>query len=455
MLEKTIISNLIHNEDFFRTTIPYLKEEYFEDPVVKKIFSSFKSYVVDYNSRPSKEALEILIDSRNDLNEQIFKDINKYIRDLEIDAKTNQEWLLKETEKYCQDRDLYNSIRRAILILDGQDKQLDKGSIPQLLSDSLSISFDTNIGHDFLEDSNERFDFYHKKEERISLDIDLLNKITNGGLPKKSMSIILGSTGGGKSLVKCHIAANTLMQGKNVLYITLEMAEERIAQRIDANLLDVTLDELVSMPRSTYEKRIKNLKEKTLGKLLIKEYPTGSAHAGNFRYLLNELKLKKNFVPELICIDYLNICASSRIKGGSNANSYTLIKSIAEELRGLAMEFNCCLLTSSQYNRTGYDSSDIDLTATSDSMGTTFTGDLILALISNEELESMSQIIIKQLKNRFGDMSYYRRFLVGIDRSKMKLYNLDISAQKSVTSEPKLEAPTLSKSRKKIVEGLQ
>lgn len=445
MLEKTILSNLIYNEEYCRKVFPYIKEDYFDDPNVKKIFSTFSEYVSEYKSPPSIEALKISIDKRKDLNEQSFKDINLNIDELKIDTNTNQEWLIKETEKFCQDKDLYNSIRRAILILDGQDKQLDKGSIPQLLSDSLGISFDTNIGHDFLEDFDSRYEFYHRKEERLPFDIDLLNKITKGGLPRKSMTILLATTGGGKSLVKCHAAATSLMYGKNVLYITMEMAEERIAQRIDANLLNTSLDELLEMPKDVYERKVSRLRDKTPGKLVIKEYPTGSAHAGHFRYMINELKLKKNFVPDLICIDYLNICSSSRVKGAASANSYTLVKSVAEEIRGLAMEFDCAVLTSSQYNRSGYDTSDVELTSTSESMGTAHTADAIFALISSEELEGMGQLMIKQLKNRWGDLSYYRRFVVGIDRSKMKLYNLEESAQGNIQSEA-TDKPAFDKS---------
>lgn len=445
MLEKTILSNLIYNEEFCRKVFPYIKEEYFEDPSVKKIFSTFAEYVTEYKSQPSIEALKISIDKRKDLNEQAFKDVNINIDELKVDKDTNQDWLVKETEKFCQDKDLYNAIRKAILILDGQDKQLDKGSIPQLLSDSLGISFDANIGHDFLEDFDSRYDFYHRKEERLPFDIDLLNKITKGGLPRKSMTILLATTGGGKSLVKCHAAASALMYGKNVLYITMEMAEERIAQRIDANLLDVSLDDIISMSKETYERKISRLRDKTPGKLVIKEYPTGSAHAGHFRYMINELKMKKNFSPDLICIDYLNICSSSRVKGAS-ANSYSIIKSVAEEIRGLAMEFDCAVLTSSQYNRSGYDTSDVELTSTSESMGTAHTADAIFALISSEELESMGHLMIKQLKNRWGDLSYYRRFVVGIDRSKMKLYNLEEKVQKSIQSEESSDKPTFDKS---------
>lgn len=354
MLETIILSNLLYNEDYTRKVFPYIKEEYFDDNSLKKIFSSLQNYINEYKEPPSIEALKISIDSRKDLNEQSFKEIGKIVDELKIDDKTNQEWLIAETEKFCQDKDLYNSIRKAILILDGQDKEYDKGAIPALLSDSLGISFDTNIGHDFLEDYESRYDFYHRKEERLEFDIELLNKITKGGLPRKSMTVLLATTGGGKSLMKCHMAATNLMYGKNVLYITMEMAEEKISQRIDANLLDVTLDELSEMPRDAYEKKINRIKSKTTGKLIVKEYPTGSAHAGHFRHMLNELRLKKNFTPDIIFIDYLNICASSRVKGAAAANSYTLVKSIAEEIRGLAMEFNVPIVTSSQFNRTGY-----------------------------------------------------------------------------------------------------
>ena len=440
MLENTILSNLIYNDEYCRKVFPYIKEEYFDDNSMRKIFATYADYVNEYKEPPSIEALKISIDKRKDLNEEMFKDVNKIIDSLKTDEKTNQEWLVTETEKFCQDKDLYNSIRKAILILDGQDKEYDKGAIPKLLSDSLGISFDTNIGHDFLEDFESRYDFYHRKEERLEFDIDLLNKITKGGLPRKSMTVLLATTGGGKSLVKCHHAATCLMYGKNVLYITMEMAEEKIAQRIDANLLDVTLDELSEMPRDVYERKINRLKDKTPGKLIVKEYPTGSAHAGHFRHMINELKLKKNFTPDIIFIDYLNICASSRVKGAAAANSYTLVKSIAEEIRGLAMEFNVPIVTSSQFNRSGYDNSDVDLTNTSESMGITHTADAIFALITSEELEGLGQLMIKQLKNRWGDLSYFRRFVIGIDRSRMKLYNLEDSAQKNVQAEPKAES---------------
>jgi replicative DNA helicase len=446
MLETTILSNLIYNEEYCRKVFPYIKEEYFDDNHLKKIFSVYYEYVNKYKEPPSIEALKISIDKRTDLNEQSFKDINAVVDDFKLDEKTNQEWLIHETEKFCQDKDLYNSIRRAILILDGQDKEHDKGAIPKLLSDSLGISFDTHIGHDFLEDFDARYDYYHRKEERLPFDIEIFNKITKGGLPRKSMTVLLATTGGGKSLVKCHLAAANLLYGKNVLYITMELAEEEVSRRIDANILDVTLDELMQMPRDVYEKKLSRIKGKTTGKLIVKEYPTGSAHVGHFRHMLNELRLKKNFVPDVIFVDYLNICTSSRVKGAAAGNSYTLVKSIAEEVRGLAMEFDCAVVTSSQFNRSGYDNSDVDLTNTSESMGITHTADAIFALITSEELESLGQLMIKQLKNRWGDLSYYRRFVIGIDRAKMKIFNLEENAQKGIQSEIKNnDTPTFDK----------
>jgi KaiC/GvpD/RAD55 family RecA-like ATPase len=437
MLEKTIISNLLFNEEFSRKVFPYIKDEYFDENTHKKIFSTYSEYVEKYKEPPSIEALKISIDKRKDLNEDAYKEVCKSIDELSIDATTNQEWLLHETEKFCQDKDLYNSIRKAILILDGQDKDYDKGALPKLLSDSLGISFDTSVGHDFLEDFEDRYEYYHRKEERLSFDIEIFNKITKGGIPRKSMTVLLATTGGGKSLVKCHMAATSLMFGRSVLYITMELPEEEVARRIDANLLDTRLDELMDLPRDIYNSRVNKVKSKTPGKLIIKEYPTGSAHSGHFRHLLNELRMKKNFIPDIIFVDYLNICASSRVKGAASANSYTLVKSIAEEVRGLAMEFGVAIVTSSQFNRSAYDSSDVDLSNTSESMGITHTADAIFGLISNEELEERKHLMIKQLKNRWGDLSYYKRFIIGIDRAKMKIFDLEEDAQKKVMTESK------------------
>ena len=432
MIEKTVLTNLIYNEEYYRRVFPYIKGEYFDDNSLKKIFETYSKYVEEYQEPPSIEALKLTLDKRKDLNEDSYQQVMSTIDEFQHDTATSMDWLVSETEKFCQDKDLFNAIRKAILVIDGKDTEMDKGALPELLSNSLSISFDTSIGHDFLDDAESRYDFYHRKEERMPFDIDLLNKVTKGGLPRKSMSVLLATTGGGKSLVKCHMAANYLMQGKNVVYITMEMAEERISERIDANLMDVTLDELKMLPRDVYEKRINRIKSKATGKLIVKEYPTGSAHAGLFRHLLNELKMKRGFQADVIFIDYLNICASSRVKGAAAANSYTLVKSIAEEVRGLAMEFNCAIVTSSQFNRDGYGNSDVDLTNTSESMGITHTADCILGLISSEELDNLGQLMIKQLKNRWGDLGYYRRFVVGIDRSKMQIYDLEPGAQNGI-----------------------
>ncbi|MFA7408352.1 MAG: DnaB-like helicase C-terminal domain-containing protein [Anaerolineaceae bacterium] len=428
-IEKSIISNVLFNEEYYKKVIPYLKEDYFDEPALRKIYSSIAEYVEKYDAAPSREALEVILDQRKDLNETLFKEVMEAASSLKLDPDTDQTWLLNETERFCQDKDLYNSIRQSIMILDGKEKKLDKGMIPKLLSDSLGINFDTHIGHDYAEDHESRFEFYHRKEERLPFGIALWDKVTKGGLPRKSLNILMSETGVGKTLVMCHLAAQSFLVGKNVLYITAEMAEERIAERIDANLLDVTLDELKELPRASFEKRIERLKSKTVGKLIIKEYPTAVAHAGHFRHLLNDLRLKKGFVPDIIFIDYLNICASSRIKSSMGANSYTLVKSIAEEIRGLSMEFNVPIISATQANRGAYGSSDMDLTNTSESMGLPMSADSMFALISSEELREMGQIIIKQLKNRWGDIGYYTRFAVGIDRSKMKLYDLEENAQ--------------------------
>ena len=462
MLEKTILSNLILNEDYYRKVFPYIKDDYFEENHYKKIFSTYSEYVEQYKEPPSLEALRLSLDKRKDLNEESYKTVLEAVDEFTVDESTSTEFLINETEKFCQDRDLYNSIRKSILILDGDAGGIDKGSIPKLLSDSLGISFDNSVGHDFLEDFESRYDYYHKKEERLPFDIELLNKITKGGLPRKSMTVLLATTGGGKSLLKCHMAASHLMYGKNVLYITMEMAEEEIARRIDANIMDVTLDEVSITPRDVFKKRIDRYKTKTPGKLVIKEYPTGSAHVGHFRHLLNELQMKKGFTPDIVFVDYLNICASARVKGAAAANSYTLVKSIAEEVRGLAMEYNCAVVTSSQFNRDGYGNSDVDLTNTSESMGITHTADCILGLITSEELDDLGQLMLKQLKNRWGDISSYRRFLVGIDRSKMKIYNLEESAQTNIQQSDikKDDGPVFdktsfgSKSRKNIFDDV-
>jgi KaiC/GvpD/RAD55 family RecA-like ATPase len=428
-LENTILANVIFNREYFSKVFPFIKEEYFDDNSSKKIFNSVTQYVEKYGEPPSMEALKISLENRKDLNETLFKEISEKVDELKIDKDTSIDWLTNETERFCQDKDLYNSIRRAILILDGQDKELDKGAIPEILSKSLSISFDKHIGHDFLEDFEKRYEYYHRKEERIPFDIDIMNTITKGGLPKKSMTLFLGTTGTGKSIVKCHMAASHLMFGKNVLYITAELSEEEVARRIDANIMGITLDEVPLLPLSSFEKKMEKYKEKTPGKLIIKEYPTSSAHVGHIRHLLNELKRKRGFVPDVLYLDYLNIMASVRVKAGSSANSYTLIKSIAEEVRGLAVEHKIPIVTSSQLNRGAYENSDVDLSNTSESMGLGHTADAVFALISTEELQSLNQIMVKQLKNRWSDISLNRRFVVGMDKSRMKLYNTENSAQ--------------------------
>mgnify|MGYP003627693573 FL=1 len=433
MIEATVLSNLVFNEDYFRKVYPYIKAEYFEDHNLQKVFNTYSDYVDEFREAPSVEALKLTLDKKKDMNEDTYQNVMSLVDTLKVDDKTDFDWLVSETEKFCQDRDLYNAIRKAILVVDGSDTETSKDGLPALLQDSLSINFDSSVGHDFLEDYEARYDFYHKKEERIAFDIDILNKITKGGLPRKSMTVLLATTGGGKSLVKCHAAAAALLHGKNVLYITMEMAEERISERIDANMLNVTIDEVSEMPRDVYNKRMERIKGKTTGKLVVKEFPTGSAHVGHFRHLLTELRMKRKFKPDIIMIDYLNICASSRVKGAAAANSYTLVKSIAEEVRGLAMEYNCAVITSSQFNRDGYGNTDVDLTNTSESMGITHTADCILGLITTEELDGLGQLMIKQLKNRWGDISYYRRFVVGIDRAKMQIYDLEDGAQTGIT----------------------
>jgi archaellum biogenesis ATPase FlaH len=433
MIEQTILAGMIHNEGYVRTVLPFLKDEYFEDQNDKFLYNAIKGYIDQYNGLPTKTALRIAIDESNNLNEERYKQVTSALDNLNYDEKTDQAWLVDTTEKFCQDKAIYNAVRQSILVLDGKVKELDKGAIPQLLSDALGVSFDTNVGHDFLENSDERFEFYHRLEEKLEFDLDYFNKITKGGLSKKSLSVALAGTGVGKTLFMTHCAAASLMAGKNVLYITMEMAEERIAERIDANLLDVTLDDLRLLPIDAYRKKIDRVKGRTSGKLIVKEYPTGSAGANHFRHLLNELKLKKNFIPDIIFIDYLNICMSSRLKHGANINSYTLIKAIAEELRGLAMEFNVPVMSATQTTRSGYGNSDVEITDTSESFGLPATADFMFALISTEELEKIGQLMVKQLKNRWGSIDSPKRFIIGIDRSKMKLFDAEESAQEGLT----------------------
>jgi archaellum biogenesis ATPase FlaH len=429
-IEQTILKNLIYNEEFSRKVLPFVKGEYFSDRTEKLIHQEVNDFILKYNDLPPYEALVLSIKDKNGLQDEEVKKVVEYLDELRGEyEKPKMDWLIDSTEKFCQEKAIYNAVLDSIHILDGKDKTNDKGAIPKLLADALGVGFDTNVGHDYLENSDARYDFYHRKEERIPFDLDYFNKITKGGLPTKTLNIALAGTGVGKSLFMCHVAAGAMVQGKNVLYITMEMAEEKIAERIDANLLNVTMDELSQLPKDVYDKKVKRVKEMTTGKLIVKEYPTASASVVHFRTLLNELNLKRNFVPDIIFIDYLNICCSSRVKAGSSVNSYTLIKSIAEEIRGLAVEFNVPIVSATQTTRSGFTSSDPGLEDTSESFGLPATADFMFALISSEELEELGQMMVKQLKNRYSDPTYYKRFVIGVDRSKMKLYDVEQSAQ--------------------------
>lgn len=433
-LEQAILTSLIYNEDFLRKVLPFIKPEYFSDRTERTLFNEITSFTETYNSSPEIAALSIAVKEKTNLTDDEVQKCEDYLSEIEKDntAKTEIQWLVDKTEKFCQEKAIYNAVLGSISILDGKDKTNDKGAIPKILSDALAISFDTTVGHDYLQDSDERYEFYHRKEERIPFDLDIFNKITKGGLPAKTLNIALAGTGVGKSLFMCHMAAGAMVQGRNVLYITLEMAEEKIAERIDANLLNVTLDDLMELPKDLYDKKVERVKSKTTGKLIIKEYPTASASTIHFRTLLNELNLKKSFIPDIIFVDYLNICCSARIRAGSNINSYTYVKSIAEELRGLAVEYNLPIVSATQTTRSGFTSSDPGLEDTSESFGLPATADLMFALITSEDLEALGQIMVKQLKNRYNDPSYYKRFTVGVDRAKMKLYDIDQSGQMNI-----------------------
>jgi len=427
-IEQKILSNLIFDENYCRKVIPFIKKEYFADRKEVILADEIVSFFTKYNKPASKEILQIEISNRKDLNDKELSELGDFIGTLSQEP-VNADWMLEHTEKFCKDRAIYNGVLSAIRIIDGNDKQHTQDAIPSILSDALAVSFDNHIGHDYLDDHNERYDFYHRVEEKIAFDLDMFNKITKGGLSKKTLNICHAGTGVGKSLFMCHVGAGCLVQGKNVLYITMEMAEERIAERIDANLLNLTMDELKVIDRDIYESRIAKIVKKTKGKLIVKEYPTASAHAGHFRALLEELKLKREFKPDIIFIDYLNICASQRMKQGGSINSYTYIKSIAEELRGLAVEYNVPIVSATQTTRSGFTNSDPGLEDTSESFGLPATADFMFALVSNEELEGLNQIIVKQLKNRYNDPGFYKRFVIGVDRAKMKLYDVEASAQ--------------------------
>ena len=432
-LEQTILKNLVWNDEYARKALPFLKPEYFNDRTEKLIFNEINNFILEYNACPTLEALQININSKTNLTEEEVTRAHDTLTTLsKPEEHTAQEWLVNNTEKFCQEKAVYNAVLESISILDGKDKTHDKGAIPKILSDALAVSFDSHIGHDYLMDSDARFEFYHRKEERIPFDLDYFNKITKGGLPKKTLNIALAGTGVGKSLFMCHCAAANMSSGSNVLYITMEMAEEKIAERIDANLLNVTVDELSTLSKDMYDTKVSRVKEKVTGKLIVKEYPTASASATHFRTLLNELHLKKNFVPDIIYIDYLNICCSSRVKAGANVNSYTYVKAIAEELRGLAVEFGVPIVSATQTTRSGYTSSDPGLEDTSESFGLPATADLMFALISSEELEALGQIMVKQLKNRYSDPTLHKRFILGVDRAKMKLYDVEGEAQTDI-----------------------
>lgn len=425
MIENMILANLVYNEVYTRRVLPFLKPDYFHNPVERQVFEIIDEYVHKYNGLPSREALLVELNNKVNVPDQVHKEANSLIGNLGCE-QTDQTWLLDTTEKFCKDKAFYNAMMRVI-------KEADAGNPgvgPQIMAEALAVCFDNSIGHDYLNDYMNRYDFYHQKEERIPFGLELMNKITKGGLPRKTLNILLAGTGVGKTLFMCDYAAEVLMRGKNVLYITMEMAEQRIAERIDAKLMNVTVDELALLDRKAYENKVQRIRNKTVGKLVIKEYPTGAASAAHFRHLLNELKLKKNFVPDIVFIDYLNICSSSRVKGlGTNVNSYSLVKSIAEELRGLAVEFNVPIFSATQTNRAGYSDTDVGLENTSESFGLPMTADFMFALMTSEDLQKLGQMLVKQLKNRYSDPSYYAKFVIGVNRSKMTLFDVEQDAQ--------------------------
>ena len=430
-IETTILRNLVFNEEFARKTIPFIQSDFFEERSEKIIFDEIVSFITKYDSAITLEALNIEVENRTDLTAEEVKNINDISKELN-DSPIDHQWLLDTTEKWCRDRAIYLALMESIHIADGEDDKRNRDAIPSILSDALAVSFDNNIGHDYILNSDDRYEYYHRTEDKIPFDLEYFNKITKGGLPNKTLNIALAGTGVGKSLFMCHFASSVLLQGKNVLYITLEMAEEKIAERIDANLLNTPIQNLTDLPKPMFDKKVKRISKKTQGQLIIKEYPTASAHSGHFKALLNELALKKSFKPDIIFVDYLNICASSRYRTGSNVNSYSYIKAIAEELRGLAVETNVPIVSATQTTRSGYGSSDVDLTDTSESFGLPATADLMFALISTEELEGLNQIMVKQLKNRYNDPTIFKRFVIGIDRAKMRLYDCEQKAQEDI-----------------------
>ena len=427
-VELLVLRSLLYNEDYARKVVPFIRGDYFEQPSQKIVFEEVSEFITEYDELPSKEALYIEVEKREDVNEEIYKQVKELIGVLD-DSPADQDWLVNTSEKWCRDRAIYLALMESIQLADGKDDKKGRDAIPSILSDALAVSFDNNIGHDYLQDYEERYESYHRKEDKIPFDLEYFNKITKGGIPNKTLNIALAGTGVGKSLFMCHMASSSLLGGSNVLYITLEMAEEKIAERIDANLLNVNIQEITDLPKPMFDNKVTALSKKTQGQLIIKEYPTASAHSGHFKALLNELALKKSFRPDIIFIDYLNICASSRYRGNANVNSYSYIKAIAEELRGLAVEANVPIVSATQTTRSGFASSDVDLTDTSESFGLPATADLMFALISTDELESLGQILVKQLKNRYNDPTINKRFIVGIDRAKMRLYDVEQKAQ--------------------------
>lgn len=441
-IENLILSQLVFNDQYGRKAMPFIKDEYFKNQPHRLVFNIINQYVTQYNEFPTKEAILIELDKNDGVNETTYSETQALISDLAATDNNNLEWLLDTTEKFCQDKAIYNAIYNSIKVLEDKTGKVSKGIIPKLLQDALAVSFDTSIGHDFIEDWSERFDYYNRLLNRIPFDIALLNEITGGGIPNKTLSVLMAGTNVGKTQFMCHMAGNNLRDGYNVLYITMEMAEEEISKRIDANLLDVSMDDLKGLEKEVYEKRINKLKQTTKGKLIVKEYPTASASAGNFRHLLNELKLKKNFIPQIVYIDYINICASVRIKSGNKGGSYEYVKAIAEELRGLAVEHNLPVVTATQTNRTGFTSSDVGLDDVSESFGLPQTADFMAALIATEELEELGQIMVKQLKNRFADKSSNKRFVIGVDRSKMRFFDVEQEAQEDI-----IDGPTFDNSK--------
>ncbi len=451
-IEEITLSNLIINEPYTRKVLPFIKDDYFDAPSHKILFSTLSDYVNKFETTPEPNALKIEVEKRRDISDEIYKEVEQFLNNLDRDAY-NEDWLIETTEKWCKEKAVYIALMESVKIADGQDKTRTKDAIPSIMSEAIGVCFDDHVGHDYILDSDDRYDFYHKKEEKIPFDIEYLNKITKGGLPNKTLNIALAGTGVGKSLFMCHVASSVLLQGRNVLYITMEMAEEKIAERIDANLLDIPIQQLSDplLSKEKYSSKLLQLKQKTQGKLIIKEYPTASAHVGHFKALLNELSMKKGFSPDIIFVDYLNICASARYKG-TIVNSYTYVKAIAEELRGLAVEFNLPIVSATQTTRAGFGSSDPDLTDTSESFGLPATADLMFALISNEEMEELGQIMVKQLKNRYNDPTMYKRFVVGIDRAKMRLYDCDQGAQEDIIDAGDIEPAT---NTKKTFEGFK